>query len=216
MKIKSNKLPQSENVFLGIDQSLSCTSLCLFDAQTLELKQIKPLYMGVPRITEIYDIFDEFLKENGSRLTGAAIEGYAYSAKGAVFNLGELGGVLRLALSKHGIPTIEVPPTFLKKTITGKGNSPKNVMIKELYKKYDVDVNDDNDGDAIALAIVAKHFFDEELHCVKAYRTDIQKNTSQIIGKHPKPMDVHKYFEGHEDMTVAVYEKTIRKKKETK
>lgn len=168
--------------------------------------------MGVSRISEIFDDFDEYLNATQSRLNGAAIEGYAYSAKGAVFNLGELGGVLRLALYKRGIPTIEVPPTYLKKFMTGKGTSPKNLMLKEAYKTYGVDIDDDNECDAFALALVAQQYFDEEFHAVKAYRTEPHKQCKQIIGSHPRPLNVKEYFQGMPNVTVAEYER-MRKKK---
>lgn len=168
---------------------------------------MKPLYMGVSRIAEIFEEFDTYLEETQSRLAGAAIEGYAYSAKGAVFNLGELGGVLRLALYKRGVPTIEVPPTFLKKHMTGKGNSPKNLMLKEAYKRYEIDIDDDNDCDAFALALVAQDYFDNEFHPIKAYRTEPHRNCKQIIGTHPRPLTVKEYFQGMPDVTVAQYEK---------
>lgn len=181
--------------------------------QEVVIKRIIPLYMGVSRIAEIFAEFDAYLEETQSRLAGAAIEGYAYSSKGAVFNLGELGGVLRLALYKRGIPTIEVPPTYLKKFITGKGNAPKNIVIKEVYKKYDVDVDDDNDSDAVALALVCQAYFDNEFHLIKSYRTEPHKNCKQIIGTHPNPLTVKEYFQGMPDVTVAEYERQRKRAK---
>src|SRR6476620_730501 len=160
MKIKSNKVPKPDKLYLGIDQSLTCTALCLMDSEGLVIERIKPLYMGVSRLSEIAKVFEDFLDATDRPIAGAAIEGYAYSAKGAVFNLGELGGVLRLVLYRRGIPTVEVPPTYLKKYLTGKGNSPKNVMLKEAFRKYEVDLNDDNDCDAFALSLVAHDYFE--------------------------------------------------------
>lgn len=214
MKIKSSKLPQTKNVFLGIDQSLSCTSLCLFEAQGVSFTRLKPLYMGVSRTAEIYNDFCKFLDETPhDKIMGAAIEGYAYSAKGAVFNLGELGGVLRLALYTRGIPTIEVPPTFLKKHMTGKGNSPKNLMLKEAYKRYEVDLDDDNDSDAFALSLVAQDYFEQEYHAIKTYRSEAHKNCKQVIGTHPKPLNVKEYFQGMPNVTVHEYEKMRKRLK---
>lgn len=214
MKIQSNKLPKSENVYLGIDQSLSCTSLCLLTSEGIELYRMKPLYMGVSRIAEIFEEFDKYLEETQYSLAGAAIEGYAYGAKGAVFNLGELGGVLRLALYKRGIPTIEVPPTYLKKFMTGRGNAQKNLMLKEAYKKYEIDIDDDNDSDAFALALVAQAYFDTEFHAIKAYRTEPHKQCKQIIGEHPKPLNIKEYFQGMPNVTVAEYEKMRKRRKQ--
>lgn len=181
--------------------------------QEIEVIQIKTGTKGVQRLAIIADEFGKLLDQYQGQIEGVAIEGYAFGAKGAVFNLGELGGVLRLEVYKRGLPLIEVPPTTLKKHITGKGTSAKQVMIKDLYKNFDIDTNDDNDADAISLAIVAQEFYETEYHAIKAYRTDLHKNCALIVGQHPNFMDVDKYFEGHEDLTVAQYEKTVRKKK---
>jgi hypothetical protein len=69
-----------------------------------------------------------------------------------VVDLGELGGVTRLALYNLKIPYVLVPPATLKKFITGKGNSPKNIMLKEIFKRFAMDFDDDNVADAYSLA----------------------------------------------------------------
>jgi hypothetical protein len=56
------------------------------------------------------------------------IEGYAFGAKGQVFNIGECGGVLKHKLWSMGVEFDVVPPTVLKKFATGKGNSDKKAM----------------------------------------------------------------------------------------
>ena len=210
--MKLSKLPQSDKLYLGIDQSLTCTSVCWLENQEIKIERIKPLYMGVSRIAEIYAEFDAMLQANPN-IAGAAIEGYAFAAKGAVFNLGELGGVLRLALYNRGIPSIEVPPTFLKKYITGKGNAQKNLLIKEVYKKYEADIDDDNDCDAFSLALVALDYFETQMHPIKTYRTEAHKNCKQVVGKHPNPLSAIDYFRDMPDITVAEYEKLKRAKK---
>jgi crossover junction endodeoxyribonuclease RuvC len=207
MNMKYPKLPKSDKLYIGIDQSLTGTSICLYQDQQLEFHNIKPLYMGVSRISEIYKVFCQILDEHEGQVAGAAIEGYAFSAKGAKFNLGELGGVLRLALYERKIITVEVPPTYLKKFFTGKGNAQKNLMIKEAFKKYDIDLNDDNDCDSFGLSLVAREYFETEVHPLKVYRIETQKSCRQIIGVHPLPMNIKEYFNGMPDVTVAQYEK---------
>lgn len=212
MTTKYPKLPDSSKIYLGIDQSLKVTSFCLLENQEIHIEQVKPLYMGVSRITEIYEEFMTFLEAHPN-IEGAAIEGYAFAAKGAVFNLGEIGGVLRMALYNHKIPSIEVPPTYLKKFITGKGTSAKNMMMKEAYKKYGVDLDDDNDCDAFSLAVVAYAYFETKLHPIKSYREEFHKNCKQIVGEHPNPLTVKEYFQGMPDITIAEYEKQKRLQK---
>jgi hypothetical protein len=85
------------------------------------------------------------------------IEGYAFSAKGSSgISLGELGGVVRMALFDGNIKFVEVTPTQVKKFVTGAGNSPKNIMLKEMLRRFDEDLTDDNIADATALAYIGR------------------------------------------------------------
>jgi crossover junction endodeoxyribonuclease RuvC len=67
----------------------------------------------------------------------------------------ELSGLhynLRCKLCSIQINFEIVPPTALKKFITGRGNSKKDIMLKEVFKKFGADYNDDNLCDAYCLA----------------------------------------------------------------
>lgn len=80
------------------------------------------------------------------------IEGFSFAGK---FNNSfqyELGTVYRMALYKHETMFVEVPPTTLKKFITGKGNSKKDMIMLAVYKYWDFDPTDDNEADAYGLA----------------------------------------------------------------
>jgi Holliday junction resolvasome RuvABC endonuclease subunit len=205
---ESEKLPNSDKLYVGIDQSLTCTSVAFLQNGRLEIYRIIPKVIGVKRLAEIKKKFDALIEEK--TIDGAAIEGYAMAAKGRVFNLGEVGGVLRLSLFSKAISSIEVPPTVLKKYGTEKGNSPKEVMIKALETKYGFVTDDDNDSDAVHLAIACFEYFETTYHFLANYRTYIQATSAQIIGDHPKPLDVDKYCEELGDMRVGDFEKAKR------
>jgi Holliday junction resolvasome RuvABC endonuclease subunit len=57
-----------------------------------------------------------------------ALEGYAYSASGKVFQIAENTGILKYKLYLLSIPVTVIPPTEIKKFATGKGNADKNAM----------------------------------------------------------------------------------------
>lgn len=81
------------------------------------------------------------------------IEGYAFDSGTAWgTSLRELGGIVRYHLRKAGHVPLEVAPTALKKFVTGDGGADKNIVIKEIFKRYDVDFGDDNMADAFGLA----------------------------------------------------------------
>jgi crossover junction endodeoxyribonuclease RuvC len=48
-------------------------------------------------------------------------------------------------------PPLIVPPTSLKKFVTGRGNAKKNEMLLGVYKQWGVEFSDDNQADAFAL-----------------------------------------------------------------
>ena len=60
-----------------------------------------------------------------------AIEGYAFGAKGQVFNIGENTGILKLKLAEKVANDINViAPSAIKKFATGKGNANKVLMCE--------------------------------------------------------------------------------------
>ena len=73
-----------------------------------------------------------------------ALEGYAYSATGRVFQIAENTGLLKYKIYQTGIPITIIPPTEVKKYATGKGNADKQMM-------YDSFVQDT--GMALKIAI---------------------------------------------------------------
>lgn len=87
-----------------------------------------------------------------------AIEGYAMGSKTRPQMAGELGGHLRLLLWQAGIPYIIVPPTSLKKYVLGKGNAAKELMLKEVFRKWGYDTESNDRADAYALARIAAEF----------------------------------------------------------
>jgi crossover junction endodeoxyribonuclease RuvC len=80
------------------------------------------------------------------------IEDFAYAGKDRDKILGGIGWGVRMELFKNGIPFIKVPPTTLKKFATGKGNVSKQVVMKDVYKRWGFEDDSDNIVDAYVLA----------------------------------------------------------------
>lgn len=95
----------------------------------------------------------EVLKRRGD-ITNIVIEGYGGSHKNSLIPGVECGTVLRMALITAGLlnKVIEVPPTSLKKFVTGSGNAGKEIVIAYIYKNYGIMIPDNDQADAYGLA----------------------------------------------------------------
>ena len=61
------------------------------------------------------------------------VEGYSFASRNShAHALGELGGVVRVALYEAAIPYVEVPPTCRAEFATGKGNASKSEVVSAI------------------------------------------------------------------------------------
>lgn len=79
------------------------------------------------------------------------IEGYAYARANQAHQIGELGGVIRLALHEAGIAYVEAAPAALKKYATGHGNAGKGEVLAAAIRRLGYQGHDDNEADALWL-----------------------------------------------------------------
>lgn len=75
----------------------------------------------------------------------------------------EMIGVLKLILEERGIDYMAYQPTSIKKWATGKGNAGKPEMIRAAQFRWNMEGNDDNQADALAIL----HFTLDDLGLVK-------------------------------------------------
>jgi len=160
--------------FVGMDLSLTGTGLVCINGNSKviasKLIQTKPTKDKLKRFLSIRNNIRVFLTNLNIKdvidipeynyPTEIVIEGFSYGSKGAsVYDLGMLGGIIRLDLFEKSFPYyVDYPPTFVKKFITGKGNAKKDLMIKEVFK-LGFDTDDSNLADAFALAYIAKTIY---------------------------------------------------------
>lgn len=126
---------------------------------TLKVGRVMPKALkGVQRLSFIEKVMINLFDE--SEADSLIMEGYAMGARGRVFNLGELGGIIKLAAFSRDIPVLVVPPTTLKKWVTGKGNAPKDQMIAAVKKKWYKEVSSDDVADAVALYYFGEFYYE--------------------------------------------------------
>lgn len=109
----------------------------------------------VHRLLYIRSWFTDWLTlQNKAGIDLVVMEGYASNAKYGRETSGELGAVVKMViLDVTGKAPLIVPPTSLKKFVTGSGAGKKNVMLAHIFKKWGVMFSDDNQADAYALEL---------------------------------------------------------------
>lgn len=140
-------------MIVGLDLSLTATGVCR-DGETHTLKTTKK---GVERLWTL----QQEVKSYCNGCSTAMIEGYSFGSQGrAVFNIGELGGVIRLMLWLGSTKFHEVPPATLKKYATGAGNANKSLVVQAAAQRSGLTFADDNQADAWWLWQIGLHLFE--------------------------------------------------------
>jgi len=141
---------------LGLDLSLTSTGYVLLDEDHV-------VWHGVVgshtlRETERLQMFNTWIRRTviENRLDQVAIEGYSYGSPQGhtrAFSIGELGGVMKLAIHQARIPLHVIAPGTWKKILCGNGALSKKNAAVELYKRYGVEYASQDTLDAWAVAM---------------------------------------------------------------
>jgi len=133
---------------LALDLSLTSTGFaCVDGVGTLPTR-----LRGVDRLAFIRD---RVLDIAGGRTRLAVIEGYAFGRPNGMAALGELGGVVRVALAEQGVAIVEIPPSSLKKYAAGKGNADKQLVLTEAVRRLGYEGSSNDEADALWLYTMA-------------------------------------------------------------
>lgn len=171
---------------LGIDASLNGTGLCL----SLAVPGIKKreYRTGLCKFQSGGDPFRKW-KEIVSKVLAFSdeaqlilIEDYAYGAHSSSTTvLAELGGIIRWELRKQGREFTIVSSSVIKKFLTGKGSGPKNVLLKDVYRLYRMNFDDDNLADSFALAKVGEAYLGEHYEPLFEYQLEAIKTMKKNL-----------------------------------
>lgn len=155
---------------LGIDPSFSCTGLVVLDSRCSVVTYMKlHLTAGPERYLRAAMGLHSFIKGRckPGALKLAVLEDAAYGAPSRVVvgKLKELSGVYKAVLEGHHVPWLELSPSSAKRFITGKGNSEKHIVARELASRFDIKFKDDKGYDLSDAAACAawgvRHFYGE-------------------------------------------------------
>jgi len=155
-------------MIFGIDQSITGTGVSCVDNEGKFVKAIRidsgPVRekdgatRRMPRLHYIVSQILGFIEENaGDKHFAIAREDYSYASKGQVFQLGELGGVIDMAIylqvSSQCIGYYTLPIGTWKKFALGRGDTGKDTSyLLTVFKAFGIEFKDDNVADSFMIA----------------------------------------------------------------
>ena len=194
-------------ISLGLDLSLVETGCVLLeDGKILDKWLVKSKPSGKDPVNElkrlmniVSEISNRLMKQNNlnkfiarpygivnwKEIDIVIIEGLAYMARNttSLLQLSGLNYMIREHFYNINIPFVIVAPTTLKKFITEKGNSPKEFMLLETYKRYKVSFDNNNLCDAYGLAKIGEALLNKKIKLTKKQEEAINKLKEQTYEK---------------------------------
>jgi crossover junction endodeoxyribonuclease RuvC len=162
LKPKGENMENQERTVVGLDMSLTGTGFCVKRGSTINVETIKTdtktcsddlarlkyivaeVMKRIPKDTKMICIEDFFTPANAFQI-------------GSAIKLAMLGSAIRIALYDSKLPFYIVAPSQVKKYVTGSGASQKSIIVREVFKRYGIEVKDDNQADACSMAHLADH-----------------------------------------------------------
>jgi Holliday junction resolvasome RuvABC endonuclease subunit len=141
---------------LGLDLSLTSTGYVLLDDD--HAVWYGSVSGGNLRDVDRLEFFNRWIRAElrDKRFGHVGIEGYSFASQFRGPQLGELGGVIKLAIHQARIAMTIVPPATWKKALCGKGNLDKRNASVEIQKRYGVSFATEDTLDAWAVAMFVR------------------------------------------------------------
>ena len=167
------------SIYVGLDISLTSTGFGKKSNDDLDLATVKTKPKDFENdLVRYQHIRDELMRRIPDDVDMICIEDFYVPRQShqikACIGLIQVGTIVRLSLLERGLPFRIVTTTQLKKYCTGKGQCPKDTIVKEVYKRWNVDTNDNNQADACVLAYMAESIMESQ---------DLPKFKSETIQK---------------------------------
>lgn len=154
----------SDGVFMGIDQSLNGTGICVISTQTgaaLEVVKLTingnkgtPQLLGHERLKYIASRVLELIRKHSP--DKVALEGISFASSGRVLDLSELLGVLKYEITENtNLKPMLFAPQSVKRLIAGNGRAEKDEVQMAVKSVIDYDFKSFDESDACALALCA-------------------------------------------------------------
>ncbi len=159
----------SNKIYIGIDPSFTCTGIVCFDGTNVTPVAFKSpklkhdnigeaIRLTIARDTIRYEISKFFPRHPEPTQTGGGdeimigVEMPMGSHMGSGAKVDRLFGVIVVLLSDMDCSAKIFTPGQIKKFVTGKGNAKKELMMKEVYKRWGFETDSHDIADAYAIA----------------------------------------------------------------
>lgn len=143
---------------LGIDPSLTSTGFAYLTPahESIQVGTASTKLRGYERLDYLRSRVTKLLEHVKPELV--VYEGYAMGIRGGrVFDLGELGGILKMEMYDRSIPVLLVPPSNLKQFVTGNGGAKgKELMMTTLARHRGRLFAKDDEADAYGLVLMGR------------------------------------------------------------
>jgi len=191
--MSKNDIKHPVHSYCGLDLSLTSTGFCSLTGDKVIVETIKSKPKDFKDDIERLDfIMKEIGKRVGSDYSLIAIEDYFMPYRrhqiGAAIKLVSLQSLVRHRIWADGLPFVIVSPGQIKKFATGNGRSDKSLVVREVYRRWGVEADDDNQADACVLSRLARALWlekiGEEQELLKFQRDVVEKalKDSQFYG----------------------------------
>lgn len=144
---------------IGVDQSVNHTGFCVLSSkgkiQQLDLIEPSPKWEDARKFVFLRDTLYSYVRACEGNIVAVAMEDYSYGSINRKFDLGAVGGIVKMLSVDFDIKRYEIAPKQRAKFATGKGSANKEEVKASVYKKFGTKIDDDNLADAYVLAIIA-------------------------------------------------------------
>lgn len=171
---------------VGLDMSLSSTGFCKKIGNDIAVETIKTKPKNFSNeLVRYRHIVQEVINRISPKTALIVIEDYYTPANikqvGPALKLVALGTLMRNALDVNGWPFIVVTASQAKKFVTGNGRADKSLVVRDVFRKWSVEVKDDNQADACTMAHLAEACWrfekkDEE------FKKSLLKYETEVVG----------------------------------
>jgi len=148
--------------FIGLDLSLTGTGVVVIDTagtiisqdliKTNSKQDMEERFDDI--LNKIFDIIGKYPKED----IIIYMEGLSFGSSGqSMLELAGLHYIVRHMFWTHKYNFTVIPPSKIKKFITGKGSCKKELILLYVFKKFGVTIEENNIADAYCLAQLNLH-----------------------------------------------------------